>query len=184
MDELFTTNLNQFHINNNNNDNSLYFPYWVLQECTGPPANSVEWKIWKGRTQCFNYSGQVLFRFCDSGIWRWIGRPDCSSISFSSSTESELHKDPASVLNFVVDVQWKTARCRIHLRLVMVRYGLAKVLRGVKALQTGETPLMVLKTYTCKDLQAILKFLRYTLLLFDLISSTYGRIKLKISLNL
>ena len=30
----------------------------------------------------------------------------------------------------------KAARCRIHLRAVMVRYGLAKVLRGVKALQT------------------------------------------------
>ena len=66
----------------------------------------------------------------------------------------------------------------------MVRYGLAKVLRGVKALQTGEKSANGLKTYTCKDLQAILKFLRYTLLLFDLISSMYGRIKLKISLNL
>ena len=30
----------------------------------------------------------------------------------------------------------KAARCRIHLRPVMVRYGLAKVLKGVKALQT------------------------------------------------
>ena len=28
----------------------------------------------------------------------------------------------------VVIVQWKAARCRIHLRPVMVRYGLAKVL--------------------------------------------------------
>jgi len=30
----------------------------------------------------------------------------------------------------------KASRCRIHLKPVMVRYGLAKVLRGVKAFQT------------------------------------------------
>ena len=30
----------------------------------------------------------------------------------------------------------KAARCRIHLRAVVVRYGLANVLRGVKALKT------------------------------------------------
>ena len=30
----------------------------------------------------------------------------------------------------------KAARCRIHLRPVIARYGLAKVLRGVKAPQT------------------------------------------------
>ena len=63
-----------------------------------------------------------------------------SPISFSSSKESELHKDPASLINHfvvvVVVVQWKAACCRIHLKPVMVRYGLAKVLRGVKALQT------------------------------------------------
>ena len=35
----------------------------------------------------------------------------------------------------VIVVQWKAARCRIHLRPFMVRYVLAKVLRGVKALQ-------------------------------------------------
>ena len=35
----------------------------------------------------------------------------------------------------------------------MVRYGLAKVLRGVKALRTR-------KTYSCKDLQAILKMFK------------------------
>ena len=41
----------------------------------------------------------------------------------------------------------------------MVRYGLAKVLRGVKALQNthAKSLLMVLKTYSCKNLQAILK---------------------------
>lgn len=76
----------------------------------------------------------LAFSRCDYGIWRWIGRLDCSSISFSSSTEFELHKDPASLFNFVAVVQCKAALCRIYLRLVMVRYGLAKVLRGVKAL--------------------------------------------------
>lgn len=44
------------------------------------------------------------FSRCDYGIWRWIGRLVCSSISFSSSTESELRKDPASLLNFVAVV--------------------------------------------------------------------------------
>ena len=72
-----------------------------------PFANLVEWKIWKGRTLCLNYSRQVLFSLsffprCDCGIWRWIGGPDFSSISFSSSTESELHKYPASLINLLV----------------------------------------------------------------------------------
>ena len=39
----------------------------------------------------------------------------------------------------------------------MILYGRAKVLRGVKALQTRKNLLMVLKTYSCKDLQAVLK---------------------------
>ena len=39
----------------------------------------------------------------------------------------------------------------------MVRYGRAKVLRGAKALQTRKNLLMVLKTYSRKDLVAILK---------------------------
>ena len=34
----------------------------------------------------------------------------------------------------------------------MVRYGLAKVLTGVKAPQTRKKLQMVLKTYSCKDL--------------------------------
>ena len=73
---------------------------------------------------------------CDSGILRWIGRPDCSSISFPSSTESERQKDPASLINLLLLFNGKPLVVRIHLRPVMVRYGLAKVLRGVKALQT------------------------------------------------
>ena len=40
------------------------------------------------------------------------------------------------VVVVVVVVQLKGARCRIHLRPVMVRYVLAKALRGAKALQT------------------------------------------------
>ena len=42
----------------------------------------------------------------------------------------------------------------------MVRYGLAKVLRGVKAPQARKKYVMVLETYSCKDLQDILKNLR------------------------
>ena len=44
--------------------------------------------------------------------------------------------DAGQVDLITLQFQWKAARCRIHLRPVMVRYGLAKVLRGVKALQT------------------------------------------------
>ena len=39
----------------------------------------------------------------------------------------------------------------------MFRYGLAKVLRGVKALHMRKISAMVLKAYCRKDLQAILK---------------------------
>ena len=72
-----------------------------------PFANLVEWKVWKGRTLCLDYPRQVLFSLsffprCDCGIWRWIGWPDFSSITFSFSTESELHKDPASLINLLV----------------------------------------------------------------------------------
>ena len=42
----------------------------------------------------------------------------------------------------------------------MVRYVLAKVLRGLKALQTLKNLLIVFKTYSCKDLQAILKIFK------------------------
>ena len=58
---------------------------------------------------------------------------------FSSTTESALHKDPASLINLLLLLLLFNGRPlvgRIHLRSVMVRYGLAKVLRGVKALQT------------------------------------------------
>ena len=110
---------------------------------TAPFANLVEWKIWKRRTlimlELFSKSTVFAFRPCDCGIWRWIGWPDCSSISFSSSTESELHKDPALSINLLLLLllfNGKPLVVRIHLRPVMVRYGLAKVWRGVKAPQT------------------------------------------------
>ena len=70
-----------------------------------PFANFVEWKIWKGRTavlKLFSTSTVFAFPHCDCGIWRWIGRPDWSSISFSSSTESELYKDPAPLINLLL----------------------------------------------------------------------------------
>ena len=73
---------------------------------SAPFANLVEWKIWKRRTlimlELFSKSTVFAFRPCDCGIWRWIGRPDRSSISYSSSTESELNKDPASLINLLL----------------------------------------------------------------------------------
>ena len=87
--------------------------------------------------ELFSTSTVFAFRRCDCGIWRWIGWPDCSSISFSPSTESELHKDPALSTNLLLLLfNGKPLVDRIHLRPVMARYGLAKVLRGVKAPQT------------------------------------------------
>ena len=43
---------------------------------------------------------------------------------------------------------------------------------------------MVLKTYSCKDLQAILKIFKVNFVVVVVIRLTYGRIKLVISLNL
>ena len=60
-----------------------------------PFANLVEWGIWKGKDG-------VLKLFSTSTVFAFPGRPDCSSISFSSSTESELHKDPASLINLLL----------------------------------------------------------------------------------
>ena len=50
------------------------------------------------------FSTSTVFAFprWDCGIWRWIGWPACSSISFSSSTESELHEDPALSINLLL----------------------------------------------------------------------------------
>ena len=67
-----------------------------------PFANLVEWKIWKGRTLCLIILNKYCFCFPSLWLWNWIGRPDCSSISFSSSTESELHKYPASLINLLL----------------------------------------------------------------------------------
>ena len=53
-----------------------------------------------------------------------------------SCTKTQLHQFDV----VVVVVQWKAACCRIYLRPVMVHYGLAKVLRDVKALQTRKKP--------------------------------------------
>ena len=86
------------------------------------------------------FSTRTVFAFprCDCGTWRWIGRSTWLVFNFVFF----LHwigaaQRPSFINQFVVVVvQWKAARCRIHLRSVMVRYGLAKVLRGVKALQT------------------------------------------------
>ena len=64
-----------------------------------------------------------------------------------------------------------------------VRYGLGRVLRGAKALQTRENLLMVLKTYSSKFLQAILKGKLFCCCY--IIGLTYGRIEaLRISLTM
>ena len=67
------------------------------------PATVTAWmKNLSGKDAVVNlFSNSTVFAFprCDCGISRWIGRPDCPSTSFSSSTESEQHKDPASLVN-------------------------------------------------------------------------------------
>ena len=144
----------------------------------------VEWKIWKGRTLCLNYSlDKYCFRF--PSLWLWNSTLDRSTWLLFNFVFflywNGAAQRPSFINQFVVIVvQWKAARCRIHLRSVMVRYGLAKVLRGVKALQK-QNMLMVLKTYSCKDLAAILKIfkVKFLVLFFiTLISSTYARISL------
>ena len=50
----------------------------------------------------FSTSSVFAFPRCDCGIWPWTGRPDCSSISLYSSAESELHRDPTSLINLLL----------------------------------------------------------------------------------
>ena len=104
-----------------------------------PFANLVEWKIWKGRTLSLNFSlDKYCFRF--PSLWLWNSTLDRSTWLLFNFVFF-LHwigaaQRPSFINQFVVIVvQWKAARCRIYLTSVMVRYGLAKVLRGVKALQ-------------------------------------------------
>ena len=108
------------------------------------------------------FSASTVFAFSrwDCGIWRWMGWPACSSISFSSSTESELYKDRASSISLLLLFNGRAAYCRIHLRPVMVGHGRAKVLRGVKAPQTRFWKLTPART--CNPFW---KFLRWALLL-------------------
>ena len=106
-----------------------------------PFANLIERKIWKGRTQCLNYSlDKYCFRF--PSLWLWNSTLDRSTwlpFNFVFFLHWIGAAQRFSVINqfVVIVVQWKAARCRIHLRSVMVRYGLAKVLRGVKPLNSN-----------------------------------------------
>ena len=50
----------------------------------------------------FSTSSVFAFPRCDCGIWPRTGRPDCSSISLYSSTESELYGDPTSLINLLL----------------------------------------------------------------------------------
>ena len=105
-------------------------------------ANFIEWKTEReGRCAWI-----ILDKFCFPfpSLWLWNLTLDRSTwLLFNFALF--LHwigaaQRPNFINQFVVVVivvvQWKAARCRIHLRPVMVRYGLAKLLRGVKALQT------------------------------------------------
>ena len=67
----------------------------------------------------------------------------------------------------------------------MVRYGLAKVLRGVNLFK-HKNLLMVLKTYSCKDLAATLKTFKVKFLVLFLLHNQLDvrKNKLIISLNL
>ena len=131
-----------------------------------PFANLVESKIWKGRTLCLNYSQQVLFFLSlaltvefDAGLVDLIALQFC----FLPPLNQSCKKRPGFINQFavvVVVVQWKATRCRIHLRPVMVCYGLAKVLGGVKALQTRKESANRFENLLCKDLQAILKIFK------------------------
>ena len=132
------------------------------------------------------FSKSTVFAFprFDCGIRRWIGRPDCSSISFSSSTESELHKDPASLINllllfngkpFVVGFTWGSLWSVMDLCM--------KVLRGVKTLQTCKKPANGFEKLLLHGLASHSeKFSGKLCCCCYIISSTYGRIKLKLKL--
>ena len=146
-------------------------------------ANLVEWIIWKGRTLCLNYSLDK-YCFCFPSLWLWNSTLDRSTwLPFNFVFF--LHwigaaQRPSFINQFVVIVvQWKASRCRIHLRSVMVRYGLAKVLRGVNLFK-HKNLLMVLKTYSCKDFGAIVKIFKVKFCCCScyIISSTYARISL------
>ena len=105
-----------------------------------PFANFVKWKIWKRRTLCLNYS---RYRFPRLWVWNlmmdrstWLVFDFVFSLHWIGAAQRPSFINQFIVVVVVVVVQWKAARCRIHLRPVMVSCGLPKVLRAVKALQT------------------------------------------------
>ena len=64
----------------------------------------------------------------------------------------------------------------------MVRYGLAKVLRGVKALQTRKKSANGFENLLLQGLASHSENLKVNFVVVIYISSTYGRIKLKLKL--
>ena len=97
-----------------------------------PFANLVEW--------CLNYSRQVLFSLSLAVTVEFhAGLVDLIAIQFRflpplnrSCIKTQLYQ---SICCCCCSMERATC-CRIHWRPVMVRYGLAKVLRGVKTPQT------------------------------------------------
>ena len=151
-----------------------------------PFVSLVEWKIWKGRTLCLNYSRKVLLSRFPS-LWLWNLTLDRSTWLLFNFVFF-LHwigaaQRPSFINQFIVVVQWKAVRCRIHLRLVMVRYGLVKVLRGVKSLQTCKKPANGFEKLLLHGLASHSEnFSGKLCCCCYIISSTYGRIKLKLKL--
>ena len=136
----------------------------------------------------------AVFAFprCDCGIWRWIGRPDCVSILFSSFTESELHRDPASFCCCcckIVVVQWKATGWLQHF-LLEDRYGPLWTCESVKRCKLffkhAKNLLIVWKLSAWKGLQAILKMFKvnFVVVVVVVVVVTEEYLKLIISLNL
>ena len=130
-----------------------------------PFANLVEWGIWKGKDAVLKLFLTSTV-FCFPSLWLWNLTLDRSTWLFFNFVFF-LHwigaaQRPSFINQFfvviVVVVQWKAARCWIHLRPVMVDYGLAKVLRSVKALQTRKNSA---NGFENLNLQPFWKFLRY-----------------------
>ena len=114
------------------------------------------------------FSASTFFAFLVSSLRLWNLTLDRSTW-FLFNFVFFLHwigaaQRPSFINQFVgvvVVVQWKAARCRIHLRPLMVRCVLAKVLRGVKALQTPKKSADgVWKLTTARTCKPFWKFLR------------------------
>ena len=145
-----------------------------------------------GKDAVLKLFSQVLFSL--SSLWLWnltLNRSTWLLFNFILF----LHwiaaaQRPSFINQFVVGgvIQWKAAGCRIHLRPVMVRYRLAKVLRGVHCSSNTQKicqsfwKLTPARANACHSENFSGKLC--CCCCCYIISSTYGRIKVIISLNL